>query len=445
MFNFSLLANSRLRNESLVLIVKFLHKRFTGQIQYVFFVKPYSVLCSFAGNAYLCNDGSNQKFCTINSSSNKKSNLGLVVGAAVGCVALALLIVLCVALYRKKTKQRPSPETVSHNRSIVSTENRAQEFTYHDIKLMTKDFKKQIGKGGFGPVYLGTQKNGKNVAVKVLSRDSGQGENEFRNEVELLSRVHHKNLVSLVGYCIEAQLILVYEFMENGSVFDALNGKGLNLTLWKDRMQIAADAAEGLDYLHRGCDPSIIHRDVKSSNILLSKEFEGKISDFGISKAKKYDTSTITGESQLYTVVQGSFGYLDPAYAESNIATHSIDVYAFGIVLLELISGKPPMIQPATETGEYIHIVQWARPHIERGDLSSIIDPRLSDDWTAACIWKVIDIALLCVDHHPKNRPTMNEVKLELQSAISMELQSSLDDTAEHMTSFTENIHVDVR
>ncbi|KAH7297424.1 hypothetical protein KP509_26G069200 [Ceratopteris richardii] len=412
---------------------------------------------SFAGNAYLCNADSNQGFCTINSSSNKKSNLGLIVGVAVGCVLLALVIISSVALYCKKAKPRvPSDNTapqqntaksdsVFHNRSIVSKTNQAQEFTYQEIKSMTNDFRKEIGKGGFGPVYLGTLKNGKNVAVKVLSKDSGQGENEFLNEVELLSRVHHKNLVSLVGYCTEAELILVYEFMANGSLFDSLKGKGLNLTLWKDRLKIAADAAEGLDYLHRGCDPSIIHRDVKSSNILLSKDFEGKISDFGISKSRQYDTSTITGNSQLYTVVQGSFGYLDPAYAETNIATHSIDVYAFGIVLFELISGKPPMIQQATGMGEYIHIVKWAKPHIERGDLSSIVDPRLSDDLNVSSIWKVVDIALMCVDYDRKKRPTMNEVKLELQSALSMEFQIGLYDTTEQVTSFTENIHVNAR
>ncbi|KAH7297417.1 hypothetical protein KP509_26G068900 [Ceratopteris richardii] len=412
---------------------------------------------SFAGNAFLCNDGSNMESCKINSGSNKKSNLGMIIGIAVGCVILALLIALCVAFYWKKVSRRPprdnpapqqntaKSETDFRKKNLVSKANRAQEFSYHDIKSMTNDFKKEIGKGGFGPVYLGSLKNGKDVAVKVLSRDSRQGENEFLNEVELLSRVHHKNLVSLVGYCIEAELILVYEFMANGSLFDSLKGKGLNLTLWKDRLQIAADAAEGLDYLHRGCDPPIIHRDVKSSNILLSKEFEGKISDFGISKSRQYDTSTMTEDSQLFTVVQGSFGYLDPAYAETHIATHSIDVYAFGVVLFELVSGKPPMIQLATRTGEYIHIVQWAKPHIDRGNLSSIIDPRLSHDWNASCVWKVIDIALACVDPDRKKRPTMNEVKLELQSALSMKLESNLYDTTEQMASFTENIHVGAR
>ncbi|KAH6555573.1 hypothetical protein KP509_1Z243600 [Ceratopteris richardii] len=222
-------------------------------------------------------------------------------------------------------------------------------------------------------------------------------------------------------------------------------GKHSNLTLWRDRLRIAADAAEGLDYLHRGCDPSIIHRDVKSSNILLNKEFEGKISDFGISKSRQYDPSTMTGNSQLYTVVQGSFGYLDPAYAESHIATHSIDVYAFGVVLFELVSGKPPMILRATGSGEYIHIVQWAKPHIERGDLSSILDPCLSENRNVSSIWKVLDIALICVDHDRKKRPTMNEVKLELQSALSMEVQGSVYDTTEQITSYIENIDVDVR
>ncbi|KAH7297437.1 hypothetical protein KP509_26G069500 [Ceratopteris richardii] len=412
---------------------------------------------SFAGNSYLCSNGTTQEFCTANSSSNKNNNLGLIVGIVVGCVALALLIVLCIALYYRNPKPRllgdnrqpqqntAESHTVFHKTNVMSKANQAQEFSYHDIKLMTNDKKKEIGKGGFGPVYLGTLKNGKNVAVKVLSRDSRQGENEFLNEVQLLSRVHHKNLVSLVGYCIEAELVLVYEFMANGSLFDSLKGKDSNLTLWKDRLRIAEDAAEGLDYLHRGCDPSIIHRDVKSSNILLNKEFEGKISDFGISKSRQYDPSTISGDSELYTIVQGSFGYLDPAYAETHIATHSVDVYAFGIVLFELISGKPPMIQRATGSGEYIHIVQWAKPHIERGNLSSIVDPCLSENWNVSSMWKVVDIARMCVDYDRKKRPSMNEVKLELQSALSMELQSSFYDSAEQITSFIENTDVGVR
>ncbi|KAI5063253.1 hypothetical protein GOP47_0021800 [Adiantum capillus-veneris] len=424
------------------------NNNFSGEIPVKLLSKASSsgLKFSIAGNPNICDANNSQEFCKATASQEEEKNNGALVGglAAVGAIAALAAIgalIFCVVRHKKKTvvdtngssqqaRIQDNRESVFPHTKLFGSSSQAQEFLYSNVKAMTRNFERMIGKGGFGPVYHGVLQNGKVVAVKLLAKDSRQGEQEFINEVQLLSRVHHKNLVSLVGYCTESQLVLVYEYMANGSLFDALKGKGPDLTAWRYRLHIAVDAAEGLDYLHRGCNPSIIHRDVKSSNILLDEEFVGRISDFGISKAKQHNTTTMTGDSQMFTVVQGSVGYLDPEYAKTNIANHSIDVYAFGVVLLELITGKPPMIQHMTGTGEYQHIILWAKPYIDRGDISSLIDPIVSRDFNISSMWKVIDIAMMCVEHDRKRRPNMSEIKLELQSALSIELQSNGFDTS---------------
>ncbi|MCO5597898.1 hypothetical protein L7F22_051983 [Adiantum nelumboides] len=181
-------------------------------------------------------------------------------------------------------------------------------FSYNEVKSITNNFKKQLGVGGFGPVYYGELPNDCPVAVKVLAAASHQGEREFLNEVNLLSRIHHKNLVRLLGHCVEEKLVLIYEYMSNGSLLQALRGTSSVLITWKDHLRVAVDASEGLEYLHNGCNPKIIHRDVKSSNILLDQKMRGKLSDFGISRSKAFNTD----EAEIFTPVQGSFGYLDP-------------------------------------------------------------------------------------------------------------------------------------
>ncbi|MCO5597892.1 hypothetical protein L7F22_051977 [Adiantum nelumboides] len=194
--------------------------------------------------------------------------------------------------------------------SRVGKANECTPFTYSEVRSITNNFRKQLGVGGFGPVYYGELPDQHPVAVKVLSAASHQGEREFLNEVNLLSRIHHKNLVTLLGYCAEEKLVLIYEYMSNGSLIQALHGKSKFsiLNTWKDHLRVAVDAAEGLEYLHNGCNPAIIHRDVKSSNILLSQERRAKLSDFGISRSKL----ATSDEVEMFTAVQGSVGYLDP-------------------------------------------------------------------------------------------------------------------------------------
>ncbi|CDY39524.1 BnaC04g15230D [Brassica napus] len=217
---------------------------------------------------------------------------------------------------------------------------------------MTYNLERALGEGGFGVVYYGCVNGNQQVAVKLLSQSSSQVYKHFKAEVELLMRVHHINLVSLVGYCDEGEnLALIYEYMPNGGLKQHLSGKHGRFSLsWENRVRIAVDAALGLEYLHTGCKPPIVHRDIKSTNILLDQHFQAKLADFGLSRS--FPTGN---ETHVSTVVAGTPGYLDPEYYQTNWLTEKSDIYSFGIVLLELISNRP-IIQPSREKP---HLVDW--------------------------------------------------------------------------------------
>ncbi|KAK6141836.1 hypothetical protein DH2020_024420 [Rehmannia glutinosa] len=244
----------------------------------------------------------------------------------------------------------------------------ARIFTYKEIKATTNNFKEAIGRGSFGCVYVGKLSSGKLVAVKVRFDKTQLGADSFINEVSLLSQIRHQNLVSLEGFCCESkQQILVYEYLPGGSLADNLygpNSKKLTLS-WVRRLKIAVDAAKGLDYLHNGNDLRIIHRDVKSSNILLDKEMNAKVCDFGLSKQV-----TQSDASHVTTVVKGTAGYLDPEYYSTQQLTEKSDVYSFGVVLLELICGREPL----THTGspDSFNLVLWVSQSKETHAWASI-------------------------------------------------------------------------
>ncbi|XVE70419.1 hypothetical protein DITRI_Ditri10aG0071300 [Diplodiscus trichospermus] len=213
-------------------------------------------------------------------------------------------------------------------------------FTYEELARATDGFSNAnlLGQGGFGYVHRGVLPNGKEVAVKQLKAGSGQGEREFQAEVEIISRVHHKHLVSLVGYCISGTTrMLVYEFVPNNTLEFHLHGKGRPTMYWPTRMKIALGSAKGLAYLHEDCHPKIIHRDIKAANILLDFKFEAKVADFGLAKFSS-DVNT-----HVSTRVMGTFGYLAPEYASSGKLTDKSDVFSFGVMLLELITGHRPV------------------------------------------------------------------------------------------------------
>lgn len=270
-----------------------------------------------------------------------------------------------------------------------------------------------LGEGGFGRVYKGELPNGQVVAVKQLTLGGGQGDREFRAEVEIISRVHHRHLVSLVGYCIaDKQRLLVYDFVPNGTLDVNLYGKGKQVMTWEMRVRVALGAARGLAYLHEDCHPRIIHRDIKSSNILLDDKYEAQVADFGLAKLAS-DTHT-----HVSTRVMGTFGYLAPEYAQSGKLTEKSDVYSFGVVLLELITGRKPIDQRNPEGQE--SLVDWTRPLInyalDDGDVDELIDPRLNGDYDPKEALKILEVAASCVRHTASKRPKMGQVVRALES-----------------------------
>ncbi|XVF24986.1 hypothetical protein REPUB_Repub13aG0174500 [Reevesia pubescens] len=282
-------------------------------------------------------------------------------------------------------------------------------FSYEDLALATDNFSDPnlIGQGGFGYVHKGVLKKGKVVAIKQLKAGSAQGEREFQAEVDIISRVHHRHLVSLVGYCIVGdKRLLVYEFVPNNTLEFHLHGKERPVMNWSTRMKIALGAAKGLAYLHEDCQPKIIHRDIKAANILLDDSLEAKVADFGL--AKYYlDTDT-----HVSTRIMGTLGYMAPEYASSGKLTEKSDVFSFGVVLLELITGRRPVdkAQPFFDDS----IVDWARPllsqALEHGNFDAFVDPRLQKDYDSSEMTRIIACAAACVRHSARHRPRMSQV-----------------------------------
>ncbi|CAH8386932.1 unnamed protein product [Eruca vesicaria subsp. sativa] len=282
-------------------------------------------------------------------------------------------------------------------------------FSYQELAEITQGFARHniLGEGGFGCVYKGTLHDGKVVAVKQLKVGSGQGDREFTAEVEIISRVHHRHLVSLVGYCISDQhRLLIYEYVANQTLEHHLHGKGRPVLEWSKRVRIAIGSAKGLAYLHEDCHPKIIHRDIKSANILLDDEYEAQVADFGL--ARLNDTT----QTHVSTRVMGTFGYLAPEYASSGKLTDRSDVFSFGVVLLELVTGRKPVDQnqPLGEES----LVEWARPlllrAIETKDYSELIDRRLEKHYVEHEVVRMIETAAACVRHSGPKRPRMAQV-----------------------------------
>lgn len=349
----------------------------------------------------------------------------IIVCAVVGAILLLAVAIACCFCTLKR-KRKPSHETVvvaapakklGSYFSEVATES-AHRFALSEIEDATGKFEKRIGSGGFGIVYYGKLADGREIAVKLLTNDSYQGIREFLNEVALLSRIHHRNLVTFLGYSQQdGKNILVYEYMHNGTLKEHLRGgpNDVKITSWVKRLEIAEDAAKGIEYLHTGCSPTIIHRDVKSSNILLDKNMRAKVADFGLSKP------AVDG-SHVSSIVRGTVGYLDPEYYVSQQLTEKSDIYSFGVILLELISGHEP-ISSDNFGLNCRNIVAWARSHLESGNIDAIIDASLDTGYDLQSVWKIAEAGIMCVEPKGAQRPTISEVLKEIQDAIAIEKQ----------------------
>lgn len=307
--------------------------------------------------------------------------------------------------------------------SSSAAEQLCRRFPLAEIKLATADFSDEqlIGKGGFGKVYKGIVDNGSTtVAMKRLASNSNQGEREFVTEIETLSKLRHHNLVSLIGYCNEkeqGEMILVYEYMPNGTLADHLHKLSSNnhvssLT-WNQRLKICIGAARGLDYLHTGT--SIIHRDVKPSNILLDENFTSKVSDFGLAKY----LSAHSSQTHVTTGVKGSIGYFDPSYFLSGRLTRESDTYAFGVVLLEVLCGRPA-VDPRLAEGEP-WMTMWALEKIRNGKANQIVALDLRDEIAEGSLKTFVRIAKRCLDLDPKKRLTMTQVVAQLEFAFEQQ------------------------
>ncbi|KAL6521502.1 hypothetical protein OROGR_018071 [Orobanche gracilis] len=299
------------------------------------------------------------------------------------------------------------------------------QFSYDDLAVATGGFSQAnlLGQGGFGYVHKGILSNKREVAVKSLKTGSGQGEREFQAEVEIISRVHHRHLVSLVGYCIaNEQRLLVYEFVPNKTLEFHLHGKGQPVMDWSTRLKIAVGSAKGLAYLHEDCHPRIIHRDIKAANILIDYNFEAMVADFGLAKLTS-DTYT-----HVSTRVMGTFGYLAPEYASSGKLTEKSDVFSFGVMLLELITGRRP-VDPTNKTMQEDSLVDWARPllskALEDGSYNELVDPRLEGNYAPEEMARMIACAAASIRHSARRRPKMSQI------AHALEGDSSLDDLNE--------------
>ncbi|KAJ6897749.1 receptor-like protein kinase [Populus alba x Populus x berolinensis] len=286
-------------------------------------------------------------------------------------------------------------------------------FTLRDLQVATNRFSKDniIGDGGYGVVYQGHMINGTPVAVKKLLNNPGQADKDFRVEVEAIGHVRHKNLVRLLGYCMEGtQRMLVYEYVNNGNLEQWLRGgmRQHGYLTWEARMKILLGTAKALAYLHEAIEPKVVHRDIKSSNILIDDNFDAKISDFGLAKLLG------AGKSHITTRVMGTFGYVAPEYANSGLLNEKSDVYSFGVVLLEAITGRDPVDYDRPENE--VNLVEWLKMMVAGRRSEEVVDPMIENRPATSALKRALLTALRCVDPDAEKRPKMSQVVRMLES-----------------------------
>ncbi|XP_057824676.2 leucine-rich repeat receptor protein kinase HPCA1 isoform X3 [Cryptomeria japonica] len=365
-------------------------------------------------------------------------SLGAIVGIAVAS-ALVILLIFGVTIYALKQKRRAEKALefskpfaswgASGGESGAPKLKGARWFSFQELKMASNNFSEAnvIGSGGYGKVYKGilTALGGSEiVAIKRAQQGSMQGGTEFKNEIELLSRVHHKNLVGLIGFCFEqGEQMLVYEYMSNGTLRDSLSGRTGIYIDWRRRVRIALGSAKGLSYLHEHANPPIIHRDVKSTNILLDGNLTAKVADFGLSKLVADGGIDGGGKGHVSTQVKGTLGYLDPEYYMTQQLSEKSDVYSFGVVLMEILTARQPI-----ERGKYIvREVKGALETEGMNGVKELLDPLLiqlrdldADSYASLPgLESFVNVAVQCVEEAAADRPTMSEVVKELEAIVA--------------------------
>ncbi|KAJ4780562.1 Leucine-rich repeat protein kinase family protein [Rhynchospora pubera] len=345
--------------------------------------------------------------CTNCEGHSKRSPSTIIIIVVAAVVVMVLAVIMGLLFLRMLDRRRRRGGSVEQETQIHSE---LKIFTHEELKAITNNFSRTIGKGGFGIVYHGHLENQTEVAVKVCSLEPNQANKQFLAEVKSLSLVHHKNLVTLVGYCKDGvNLAVVYEFLHRGSLFDHLRGKDSCSALdWKMRLNIVLEAAQALDYLHTGC--GMVHRDVKSSNILLGQNFEAKISDLGLSRMFSADVNSVISLS-------GTPGYMDPEYQLTFTLNEKSDVYSFGVILMEIVTGDPPILNAR----ERIHIVKLVKQLLSKGSIEDVVDSRFEGEYDTNAVWKVVELAMVCTRDESANRPTMADVVVHLKDCVQIE------------------------
>ncbi|XP_039168881.1 chitin elicitor receptor kinase 1 isoform X1 [Eucalyptus grandis] len=398
-----------------------------------------------SGLVYIPGKDANGNYLPLKSRTGGLS-VGAIVGISIAAIAVLSFLAFCIyhGIYRKEKVKEATLLSGSHKLSAQAgnvpgsdpakpsestgpvdgastgiTMDKSVEFSYEELAKATENFSlaNKIGEGGSGAVYY-AELRGEKAAIKKMDM---QASKEFLAELKVLTHVNHLNLVRLIGYCVEGSLFLVYEYIENGNLSQHLRRSDREPLLWSTRVQIALDSARGLEYIHEHTVPVYIHRDIKSANILIDKNFHGKVADFGLTKLTKVEGAC------LQTRLVGTFGYMPPEYARCGDVSPKVDVYAFGVVLYELISAKEAVVKANGSIAELKGLVALFEEVLNqpdpREDLRKLVDPRLGDDYPLDSVWKVAQLAKACTQENPQLRPSMRSIAVAL-----MTLSSSTED-----------------